>query len=92
MYVSKELIKKTGYCMRNYMRLKPDLEETDTVKFVEAIGRFMRNFGSIDYDTKQRFIETLKNYVADNEMVLEDEDMFIREVIKNLPLKVWEKE
>lgn len=89
MYIKKELIKKTGYFMENYMYLKQDAEENDIVFFAKMMGEYMRNYGMMDYDTKQQLIDTLKEFIQKNDIVLEDEELFLKEVVKHLPFKVW---
>lgn len=91
MRVNERLIKKTRFVIDNWMF--PELYEGDEelAAFAKRMGHYMRNLGYADYPTEKDFDETLRKYLNDHDMEVDDEPKFIREVKKGIGIELWWK-
>lgn len=50
--------------------------------------KFLRAYGSLDYDTEEEFRKMLKEYVECNGLVIDDD--LIDNIVNGMPYKSWE--
>ena len=90
MYVNKSVISGTGIFVRSYRCLMREYSNSEAVVFVDDVGEFMRKFAMMDYETEQEFKSMLMSFMRSKGHSFEDEDMFLTEFVKAMPVKTWE--